>query len=203
MGRSFSGSSRWVCWAFFLSVTGAMLVERWKLYDNEIRALATAYQVPPNLVKAVIMVESAWNPNAIRGEAHLADASRGLMQVLYSTAKSLGYVGSPEGLFDPAQNINIGTRLLRRLHDQLGNWTDAISAYNGGIRPSLGFGARATAPVTVCLARDARGDCARWRDVPVGEYGNQEYVDKVMAAWGRLNEGKAPSPRSGSRGPAS
>ena len=41
------------------------------------------------------------------------------------------------------------------------------------------MGYRATAPITVCLARNPAGTCIQSRSVAVGEFGNQPYVDKV------------------------
>jgi soluble lytic murein transglycosylase-like protein len=167
-----------------MAVTSAVL--RWAPYAQ---AFGSAYNVPPALVLAIIAVESGGDPKAFRREQHVSDASRGLMQLLYSTAQSVGYVGDPDGLFDPSQNINFGTKLLAQLRRQLGSWEDAISAYNGGIRPHLGFGRVATRPVTVCLARDSAGRCREWRDVKVGEYANQRYVNAVLRAWSEI-EGK-------------
>ncbi len=85
------------------------------------------------LTKSIISVESAWIPVAIRQEPELGDASRGLMQILYATAKDMGYTGTPDGLFDPATNIRYGVRFLRYLISRWGSsLSDVISAYNGG-----------------------------------------------------------------------
>lgn len=160
-------------------------------FDSLIRDAARRHGVPFALIKAVIAQESGFNPGAIRGEPHLADASRGLMQVLYSTALANGYKGEPSGLFDPAANIEAGTAYLVDLLDRSkSGMRGAVSAYNGGYRPAYAFGEPATAQVAatiaswnppgLCLARDAAGNCLR-RFVPeVGEFGNQPHVDKVM-----------------------
>lgn len=160
-------------------------------FDDFVRVAHAAFPVVPvPIIKAVIAQESRYDPRAIRGEPHLADASRGLMQLLYGTAKTLGYGGGAEGLFDPGVSTYYGTKLLAENFARAGNWPAAISAYNGGFRPSLGFGSKATAPVRVCLARDDRGVCLKWRDVKVGEFGNQEHVDRVMA-FARQYEGES------------
>lgn len=162
-------------------------------YDVEIQAASAEFGVRVPLIKGVIGRESAFVPTAKRGEPQIGDASYGLMQLLYSTAKALGYTGAPEGLLDPATNIHYGTMLLaQNLSRTGGDEASAISAYNGGWRPSLGFGARATKPLRVCLAwkatapRDAKlrvltRDCAKIQNVAPGEFANQPHVDAVMA----------------------
>lgn len=163
-------------------------------FDDLIRASVSSFAWGPvspddvfRFVKATIGQESEFNPAATRQEPG-GDASIGLMQVLYSTAQSLGYpeaVGSPNnlsGLYDPGANIFIGTKLINDLVSRLGpDWAAVASAYNGGIRPSLGMGVRATKTVTVCLARDVYGNCLRTYTAQPGEFGNQPYVDSVMS----------------------
>lgn len=157
---------------------------RWRnqdAWDPEIRQAHQAFRaVPIPVIKAIIAKESAFRKDAIRGEPHLADSSRGLGQLLLSTARAEGYGGTPENLFTPAINIYYTTKHLDRLMAQLGNWDDVFSAYNGGIRPDWGFGRKATRLVRgICLERDSKGDCTRRVNVPPGTYANQSYVDKV------------------------
>lgn len=158
---------------------------RWaneRRFDIEIATACEVTRLPVSLVKGLIASESQFKPEAIRGEAHLGDASRGLMQLLYSTAQSLGYKGEPSGLFDPLTNIQLGTKLLAQdLRRVGGDVPAALSMYNGGFRPQYAFGVRATTPGRVCLAHDAKGDCQTWYSYQVGEFGNQPYVDKVLA----------------------
>jgi len=159
---------------------------RWTNEDTwlpQIKAAAEKYGVPYTLVQAVIARESGFNPSAMRGEPQLNDASYGLMQILLSTAKGEGYTGTGQGLLDPASNIEYGTRYLAEQYNRAGgNPAGAASAYNGGWRPSLGFGAPATTAVRICLARNqTTGDCIKWRDVKPGEYGNAEHVAAVLS----------------------
>ena len=105
----------------------------------------------------------------VGAEPKINDASRGLMQVLLRTARGLGYTGNEAGLLDPSTNVYYGTRLLAENFDRARNWPDAISAYNGGFRPELGFGSVNTRPGLRCSGKT----------VPVGEYCNQSYVDRV------------------------
>ena len=80
--------------------------------------------VPPGLVRAVVMAESAGNPSAIS-----VAGAQGLMQLMPGTAAGCG-IADP---FDPTQNVACGTSYLRsllnRYHD---NVTLAVAAYNAG-----------------------------------------------------------------------
>jgi soluble lytic murein transglycosylase-like protein len=153
-------------------------------YDAAIAAAQAAFpSVPVAVIKAVVATESGFRADAVRGEPQIGDASYGLMQVLYQTARSLGYTGTPEGLKQPDINVYFGTKLLAQNFARTGNWSDAFSAYNGGFRPDIGFGARATKPLRIIVARDSAGNPTAYKDVPVGQYANQDYVDKVMNYW--------------------
>lgn len=124
--------------------------KRWRnqnAYDVMIARSAAEFGVPPELIKGVIAQESAFRPDAIREEPQINDRSRGLMQILEKTARSLGYAGAFDGLYDPATNIHFGTKLLaRNYRTARGNWDVALSAYNAGfskIRPWDGKRTRA------------------------------------------------------------
>lgn len=79
--------------------------------------------VPPGLVRAVLMAESAGDPAAIS----LAGA-QGLMQLMPGTAARCGI--DP---FEPSENVACGTSYLRELLDRYhGNVTLAVAAYNAG-----------------------------------------------------------------------
>ena len=83
------------------------------------------YGLDPALVKAVIAVESDFNPRAVSGKG-----ARGLMQLMPVTARELGVYNS----FDPVDNVDGGIRYLRYLLDYF-NWDIdlALAAYNAGI----------------------------------------------------------------------
>ena len=61
-----------------------------------------------------------------RFQSLIGDASYGLMQLLMSTARGLGYTGDANGLYDAATNIDLGTRLLSDLRRRYGTDFDRI-----------------------------------------------------------------------------
>jgi soluble lytic murein transglycosylase-like protein len=146
-----------------------MIATRWANQDTYaavIESAAAEYGVPASTAYGLIAQESGFNPTAVRQEPGVTcaasgvvgDASYGLTQLLYCTAQGLGYTGVPTGLFDVTTNVDLGLQLLGRLIAQHGGDIDgALSEYNGGYRPSLGYGAR-------------RAD---------GTFANQAYVDNI------------------------
>lgn len=93
-------------------------------YDDLIERYARARGLRPDLVRAVIQVESGFNPFARSPKGAL-----GLMQLMPATADDLGVVNA----FDPEANIRGGTAYLRELIDRFGgNEELALAAYNAG-----------------------------------------------------------------------
>lgn len=95
-------------------------------YDAYIRSLAAKHGVEPALVKAVIQVESNFDPDAVSRAG-----ARGLMQLMPGTAAmySLGI----NQLFNPVQNIEAGVKHLAYLKTLFPNNLDfVIAAYNAG-----------------------------------------------------------------------
>jgi soluble lytic murein transglycosylase-like protein len=92
--------------------------------DPIIAKASRKYGVDVGLIKAVIKAESDFNPQAV---SHAG--ARGLMQLMPSTARSLGVSDS----FDPEQNVMGGTRFLKDLLRRYdGNVDAALAAYNWG-----------------------------------------------------------------------
>lgn len=92
--------------------------------EQHIETVSRHHGVDPELVHAVIEVESAWNPLAGSRKGAL-----GLMQLLPSTAARFGV----SELFDPRQNVAAGVRYLRFLLDRFDNNLEwALAAYNSG-----------------------------------------------------------------------
>lgn len=93
-------------------------------YDHIIERVASEYQIPPGLIKAVIHTESHFNPRA-RSRV----GASGLMQLMPGTYRAMG-VRSP---FDPADNIRGGSKYLSYLLGRYnGNVEMALAAYNAG-----------------------------------------------------------------------
>jgi len=95
--------------------------------DLHINNAAGKYNLDAGLIRAIIKVESNFDPRAVSPKG-----AQGLMQLMPATIKML-HVADP---FDPAENIHAGSRYLRMLldtfHDQLAL---SLAAYNAG--PSL------------------------------------------------------------------
>ena len=98
-------------------------------YDKIIKNISENYDNNPDLIKAIIRVESNFNPKAHNLTAK--EDSRGLMQINKNTAFSLG-VNDLNKLFNPEYNILIGNKLIVDLEKRYKNTLDIICAYNAG-----------------------------------------------------------------------
>ena len=95
-----------------------------KRYDHLIRKAQQRYDIDFSLIKAVIRVESGFDPNAVSRKG-----AKGLMQIMPMNYKSLA-IKDP---FDPGQNIMGGTRYLKRMLTRYNEKLAlALAAYNAG-----------------------------------------------------------------------
>ncbi len=128
-------------------------------YLEHIRAAAGKYKLPEALILAVMAVESNFDPRALSDKGAM-----GLMQLMPATARDL-YVTDA---WDPAQNIEGGSRYLRLLANQYaGDMVRTLAAYNAG-------------PEAVRRAGDGVPDIPETR----------EYVRKVVALYQAYKAGR-------------
>lgn len=122
---------------------------------------------PPSLVKAVMQVESTFNPKAVSPKG-----ASGLMQIMPATAKYLGL--KPEDRFDPEKNVEAGSRYLAKQLNEFGSEELALAAYNWG-------------PLNIKQAMAkvrAEGKRPTWANIKASvkvPRETREYVDKVLS----------------------
>jgi len=98
--------------------------DRRSAYDAIIEAAAARHGVDPTLVRAVIQVESDFNPRCVSNKG-----ARGLMQLIPETARRYGV----RDVFNPADNINGGVHYLADLLRMFNNdFARALAGYNAG-----------------------------------------------------------------------
>ncbi len=107
-------------------------VARFTRYDDWILDAATLYQIPEQLVRAIIRCESDYDPRAVS-----VSGARGLMQLMPETASIM----QVRDLDDPRDNIFGGVRLLRVLANEFnGDLELTVAAYNAGDGAVIRFG---------------------------------------------------------------
>ncbi|MEG2118444.1 MAG: lytic transglycosylase domain-containing protein [Clostridia bacterium] len=144
--------------------------KRYKLdYIDIVTEAATEYNVPPELIFAVIYSESSFDPNA-KSKA----GAQGLMQLLPSTFDEISVrlheKPTKNDIFDAKTNIRFGTFYISYLYRYFGDYRTAIAAYNAGM-----------GTVSSWLA-DSRysTDGTALTSIPYSETKN--YVNRVFAA---------------------
>ncbi len=134
----------------------------WEKYQQPILAASQKHGVPIPAIIATISTESSGNPKAYRYEPDFYDryiknknrwkdnpfyespkrisASYGLMQIMYTTAYSVGFRGNPEDLHDPETNIDVGSAYIASPFQKKNHGWDPpkiACAYNAGsVRPT-------------------------------------------------------------------
>ncbi len=105
---------------------------RYTRFDEWIRQAASLYQIPEQLVRAVIKVESDYEPRATSSAG-----ARGLMQLMPETADRL----QVKDINDPRENIFGGVRYLRILANTFnGDLELTVAAYNAGEESVMKYG---------------------------------------------------------------
>ena len=144
---------------------------RFHRYDKHIKDASALYHLPEALVRAVIWVESSYDPNVI---SHVG--AQGLMQLMPSVCKGMG-VKNP---FDPRENIYGGCRLLRVLANRFqGDLVLTLAAYHAGqgaVRKYQGIPPYATTRQYIRMV------LAKLKRVRAGELKEKAPEDKQSAA---------------------
>ncbi len=108
-------------------ITGTDSIDYTRLsrrYDRDIRYFGVRYGIDPHLIRAIIRVESGFNPQAVSKKG-----AQGLMQLMPATAAELRI----ENPFNPRENIEGGTRYFRKLLNIFEQDVNlALAAYNAG-----------------------------------------------------------------------
>jgi soluble lytic murein transglycosylase-like protein len=106
--------------------------DRRSKYDAIIERYADRYDIDPTLVRAVIQVESNFNPRCVSSKG-----ARGLMQLMPATARRFGVTN----IHDPEQNIHGGVRylayLMRLFNEDLPR---VLAGYNAGENAVIRYG---------------------------------------------------------------
>jgi soluble lytic murein transglycosylase-like protein len=97
-------------------------------YDRLIEEAAARNDLDPLLIKAIISVESEFNPHCISPAG-----ACGLMQLMPSTARLLGV----KNIFDPKENIYAGAEHFKGLIKRFHSLKVTLAAYNAGELPVL------------------------------------------------------------------
>jgi soluble lytic murein transglycosylase-like protein len=131
--------------------------ERFRRYDGFIHEAASLYQIPEELVRAVILVESNYDPRAV---SHAGAV--GLMQLMPGTAQTM----MVEDIYDPRQNILGGTRYLRILANMFnGDIFLTVAGYNAGENAVIRYGGIPPYPETQGYVTKVVENYQRYREV--------------------------------------
>lgn len=133
-------------------------VLRYAKYDDWIREAGALYQIPEQLVRAIIKCESDFDARAVSPAG-----ARGLMQLMPETAARM----QVKDISDPRENIFGGTRYLRILANNFSGELDlTIAGYNAGEGAVMRFGGippyAETRDYVVCVTKFYR----RYRSIP-------------------------------------
>jgi len=107
-----------------IRTTSRIVSDRVRMYDGIIVEHSRLNDIRPDLVRAVVQVESAYNPYA-----RSPKGASGLMQLMPATAQQFGV----KNAFSPEENLRAGIAYLRQLLNRYSNNEElALAAYNAG-----------------------------------------------------------------------
>jgi hypothetical protein len=113
----------WMTWSFSAKPPALSALPPQEV-DRLVKDTSERFRVDPQLVHAIIKVESEYDPNAVSSRGAM-----GLMQLIPATARRFGV----ENPFDPQQNIEGGVNYLKYLLDTFGgDLALSLAAYNAG-----------------------------------------------------------------------
>jgi soluble lytic murein transglycosylase-like protein len=136
------------------------------VYEPLIQEAAAFHDVDPNLVRAVIRTESAFDAMAVSSAG-----AQGLMQLMPALAVELGVLNP----FDPRENIFAGVRYLRALlDDHKGDEVLALASYNAGPGAVMRYGGVPPYPETQHYVRTITGLVARDRAAAAAAAANDQ-----------------------------
>jgi soluble lytic murein transglycosylase-like protein len=125
-------------------------------FDRIIHEAAGRHHMDADLILAVIMAESQFNPNAKSKKG-----ARGLMQLMPVTASALEVAN----IYCPQENVNAGVRHLRWLLDRFdGDLSMALAAYNAGMQNVLRYDGIPPYPETQAYVRRVLENYAAIKD---------------------------------------
>lgn len=93
------------------------------ILERTIHRAANRYELDPELIRAIIAVESAFDPQAVSHKGAM-----GLMQLMPATARAF----SVQDPFDIEQNVYAGSQFFAELMRKYGDIRLALAAYNAG-----------------------------------------------------------------------
>ena len=140
------------------------------------------------LVKAIVKIESNFNPKAITFDNR---PNYGLMQIQCPTARSVGFKGHCDELFDSRTNIKYGVKYLEWLKENLvtASYPAILSAYNAGLdrQNKLCENNRCKYYPRYCYSFNNNYVAkARKRECFPGEFINENYVIKVLSVYSSI-----------------
>jgi soluble lytic murein transglycosylase-like protein len=99
------------------------VISQEKEIENAVHAASQKWRIDPHLLKAMIDVESSFDP-----QAKSSKGAEGLMQLMPDTAREMG-VENPSNI---KENVNGGAKYLRQMIDRYTDVEKALAAYNAG-----------------------------------------------------------------------